>query len=166
MQKNLLNKTSCQLFLKPHMVEVIFTFEYFKNLFIKTFNKKKGGRGMRIVKSMPELEENFNRAYSEAKSAFGNGELFIEKFVEKPRHIEVQILGDHHNDVVHLYERDCSVQRRHQKVVELAPAPCLDPKIRENILSDAIKLAKHVGYQNAGTGLIFFLNFISNCFVF
>ena len=106
---------------------------------------------MRIVKSLSELEENFQRAYSEAKSAFGNGELFIEKFVEKPRHIEVQILGDHHNNVVHLYERDCSVQRRHQKVVELAPAPSLDTKIRNNILNDAIKLAKHVGYQNAGT---------------
>ena len=90
---------------------------------------------MRIVRSMSELEENFNRAYSEAKSAFGNGELFIEKFVEKPRHIEVQILGDHHKNIVHLYERDCSVQRRHQKVVELAPAPSLDSKIRQNILS-------------------------------
>ena len=106
---------------------------------------------MRVVKSMSELEENFQRATSEAKAAFGNGEVFIEKFIEKPRHIEVQILGDHHSNVIHLFERDCSVQRRHQKVVEIAPAPHLDHRTRDKMTSDAVKLARHVGYQNAGT---------------
>lgn len=106
---------------------------------------------MRVVRSMDELEENFQRATSEAKSEFGNGELFIEKFIERPRHIEVQILGDYHNNVIHLYERDCSVQRRHQKVIEIAPAHALSPDLRDRITRDAVKLAKHVGYQNAGT---------------
>jgi pyruvate carboxylase len=110
-----------------------------------------GGRGMRVVLNGQELEESFQRATSEAKAAFGNGEVFIEKYLEKPRHIEVQILGDHHNNVVHLYERDCSVQRRHQKVLEIAPAPCLPVEIRDKITADAVKLAKYVGYQNAGT---------------
>lgn len=80
-----------------------------------------GGRGMRVVRKMDEVEEMFNRASSEAKSAFGNGAMFIEKFIERPRHIEVQLLGDKAGNVIHLYERDCSVQRRHQKVVEIAP---------------------------------------------
>ena len=106
---------------------------------------------MRVVKSMSELEESFQRATSEAKAAFGNGEVFIEKFIEKPRHIEVQIIGDHYKNVSHLYERDCSVQRRHQKVVEIAPAPKLDSRLRDQMTSDAVKLAKHVNYQNAGT---------------
>lgn len=110
-----------------------------------------GGRGMRVVRNIDDLEENFQRATSEAKSAFGNGELFIEKFIERPRHIEVQILGDYHKNVIHLYERDCSVQRRHQKVIEIAPAHSLSPEIRDRLTSDAVKLAKHVGYQNAGT---------------
>ena len=96
-------------------------------------------------------KENFTRASSEAKSAFGNGEMFIEKFIEKSRHIEVQILGDFYNNVVHLYERDCSVQRRHQKVLEIAPAPSLPAELRDRITADAVKLARHVGYQNAGT---------------
>ncbi|XP_071961975.1 pyruvate carboxylase, mitochondrial-like [Antedon mediterranea] len=110
-----------------------------------------GGRGMRVVKSVSELEENFNRATSEAKAAFGDGSLFIERFIERPRHIEVQILGDSVGNIVHLYERDCSVQRRHQKVVEIAPAPELDVALRDRMTSDAIKLAQHVGYENAGT---------------
>jgi pyruvate carboxylase len=110
-----------------------------------------GGRGMRVVKDMETLEENFDRATSEAKSAFGNGAMFIEKFIERPRHIEVQILGDSFGKVVHLYERDCSVQRRHQKIIEIAPAPKLDPVIRQKLLDDAIKIAQYVGYQNAGT---------------
>lgn len=80
--------------------------------------------------NLQELKENFQRATSEAKAACGNGAMFIEKFVERPRHIEVQLLGDHAGNVIHLYERDCSVQRRHQKVVEVAPAPRLDPKVR------------------------------------
>lgn len=100
---------------------------------------------------MSELKENFERASSEALSAFGNGALFIERFIEHPRHIEVQILGDKDGNVVHLYERDCTVQRRHQKIIEIAPSPNLDPVVRQKILNDAIKIAQHVGYQNAGT---------------
>ncbi|XP_060109952.1 pyruvate carboxylase, mitochondrial [Heteronotia binoei] len=110
-----------------------------------------GGRGMRVVRSYEELEENYTRAYSEALSAFGNGALFVEKFIEKPRHIEVQILGDAYGNVVHLYERDCSIQRRHQKVVEIAPAAHLDNQLRSKLTNDAVKLAKQVGYENAGT---------------
>ncbi|CAM9501038.1 pyruvate carboxylase, mitochondrial [Lampetra fluviatilis] len=110
-----------------------------------------GGRGMRVVRSYEELEESFQRAYSEALAAFGNGSLFIEKYIEKPRHIEVQILGDKYGNVVHLYERDCSIQRRHQKVVEIAPGANLDPSMRERLTNDAVKLAKQVGYENAGT---------------
>ncbi|XP_073434587.1 pyruvate carboxylase, mitochondrial [Dendrobates tinctorius] len=110
-----------------------------------------GGRGMRVVRSYEELEENYTRAYSEALSAFGNGALFVEKFIEKPRHIEVQILGDKHGNVIHLYERDCSIQRRHQKVVEIAPAAQLDPQLRDRLTHDSVKLAKQVGYENAGT---------------
>lgn len=110
-----------------------------------------GGRGMRVVRQMEEVREMFDRASSEAKAAFGNGAMFIEKFIERPRHIEVQLLGDKAGNVVHLYERDCSVQRRHQKVVEIAPAPSLDPKIRNKMTEHAVRLAKHVGYSNAGT---------------
>uniref|UniRef100_A0A0B7AJA0 Pyruvate carboxylase n=1 Tax=Arion vulgaris TaxID=1028688 RepID=A0A0B7AJA0_9EUPU len=110
-----------------------------------------GGRGMRVVKDLKDVVENYNRAYSEALSAFGNGALFLEKFIERPRHIEVQILGDRAGNVIHLYERDCSVQRRHQKVVEIAPAPFLETKVRDKMHADAVKLAKHVGYENAGT---------------
>ncbi|KAG8034830.1 hypothetical protein G9C98_007906 [Cotesia typhae] len=110
-----------------------------------------GGRGMRVVRKMEEVVENFERASSEAKAAFGDGAMFIEKFIERPRHIEVQLLGDKAGNVVHLYERDCSVQRRHQKVVEIAPAPRLDPKVRDRMTEHAVKLAKHVGYSNAGT---------------
>lgn len=110
-----------------------------------------GGRGMRVVRGYEELEENYTRAYSEALSAFGNGALFVEKFIEKPRHIEVQILGDKYGNVVHLYERDCSIQRRHQKVVEIAPAAQLDPQLRDRLTHDSVKLAKQVGYENAGT---------------
>ncbi|XP_054456884.1 pyruvate carboxylase, mitochondrial isoform X2 [Anoplopoma fimbria] len=110
-----------------------------------------GGRGMRVVKEYEELEENYQRAYSEALTAFGNGSLFVEKFIEKPRHIEVQILGDKYGNVIHLYERDCSIQRRHQKVVEIAPAFQLDPHLRNRLHADAVNLAKQVGYENAGT---------------
>ncbi|KAL7073497.1 hypothetical protein ACQ4LE_007563 [Meloidogyne hapla] len=110
-----------------------------------------GGRGMRKVEREDDVENAFNRAFSEAQAAFGDGSLFVERFVERPRHIEVQIMGDHHGNLIHLYERDCSVQRRHQKVVEVAPAPILDPVIRQKMLDDAIKLTKHVGYQNVGT---------------
>lgn len=110
-----------------------------------------GGRGMRVVREQETLKDSFERATSEAKSAFGNGTVFVERFLERPKHIEVQLLGDNQGNVVHLYERDCSVQRRHQKVVELAPAKDLPIDVRDNILSDAVKLAKSVNYRNAGT---------------
>jgi pyruvate carboxylase len=110
-----------------------------------------GGRGMRVVREQASLKESFDRATSEAKSAFGNGTVFVERFLDKPKHIEVQLLGDNHGNIVHLYERDCSVQRRHQKVVELAPAKDLPQDVREAILNDAVKLAKSVNYRNAGT---------------
>lgn len=110
-----------------------------------------GGRGMRVVREQKDLEDSFQRATSEAKSAFGNGTVFVERFLDKPKHIEVQLLGDNHGNIVHLYERDCSVQRRHQKVVELAPAKDLPAEVRDNLLKDAVKLAKSVNYRNAGT---------------
>ncbi|KAK4936840.1 pyruvate carboxylase [Elasticomyces elasticus] len=110
-----------------------------------------GGRGMRVVRDQESLKDAFERATSEAKSAFGNGTVFVERFLDKPKHIEVQLLGDNHGNVVHLYERDCSVQRRHQKVVEIAPAKDLPSETRDAILNDAVKLAKSVNYRNAGT---------------
>ena len=103
---------------------------------------------MRVVRKLDEVEENFERATSEAKSAFGNGAMFIEKFIETPRHIEVQILGDKHGNIIHLYERDCTVQRRHQKIIEIAPAPNIKLETRERLLSDALKIARHVGYDS------------------
>ncbi|KAK8844019.1 pyruvate carboxylase [Kwoniella newhampshirensis] len=110
-----------------------------------------GGRGMRVVRDQESFKENFERAVSEAKSAFGDGTVFIERFLDHPRHIEVQLLADGQGNCVHLFERDCSVQRRHQKVVEVAPAPHLDESVRQGILSDALKLADAVQYRNAGT---------------
>ena len=110
-----------------------------------------GGRGMRVVREQESLKDSFERATSEAKSAFGNGTVFVERFLDRPKHIEVQLLGDSTGNVVHLYERDCSVQRRHQKVVELAPAKDLPAEVRDKILADAVKLAKSVNYRNAGT---------------
>ncbi|KAF8329461.1 pyruvate carboxylase [Cantharellus anzutake] len=110
-----------------------------------------GGRGMRVVREKSEFPDSFSRAVSEARSAFGDGTVFIERFLERPRHIEVQLLADGEGNVVHLFERDCSVQRRHQKVVEVAPATHLPEHTRSAILADAIKLAKSVAYRNAGT---------------
>ncbi|KAI4185223.1 MAG: hypothetical protein L6R41_004251 [Letrouitia leprolyta] len=110
-----------------------------------------GGRGMRVVRDQDTLKDSFERATSEAKSAFGNGTVFVERFLDRPKHIEVQLLGDNQGNVVHLYERDCSVQRRHQKVVELAPAKDLPVDVRDAILSDAVRLASSVKYRNAGT---------------
>ena len=110
-----------------------------------------GGRGMRIVRLMSELDEQYTRATSEALGAFGDGTIFMERFLPRARHIEVQLLADEQGNVIHLYERDCSVQRRHQKVVEMAPALCLTSDLRCKILEDAVKIAHHVGYQNAGT---------------
>ncbi|SEM92802.1 pyruvate carboxylase [Lihuaxuella thermophila] len=110
-----------------------------------------GGRGMRIVRNQEELKEALDRARSEARSAFGNAKVYLERYLENPKHIEVQILGDEHGNIVHLYERDCSVQRRHQKVVEVAPSLSLSGKLREEICQAALKLMKNVGYTNAGT---------------
>jgi pyruvate carboxylase len=110
-----------------------------------------GGRGMRIVRSAQEVKEAFERAKSEAKAAFGNDEVYVEKLIENPKHIEVQILGDYNGNIVHLYERDCSVQRRHQKVVEVAPCVSLDSQLRDQICEAAVKLMKNVQYVNAGT---------------
>ena len=110
-----------------------------------------GGRGMRVVREQSDFKDAFERAVSEAKSAFGDGTVFIERFLERPRHIEVQLLADAQGNTIHLFERDCSVQRRHQKVVEVAPATHLPEEVRQAILNDAIKLAKSVGYRNAGT---------------
>jgi pyruvate carboxylase len=110
-----------------------------------------GGRGMRVVREESDFSTSFERAVSEAKAAFGDGTVFIERFLERPRHIEVQLLADAAGNTIHLFERDCSVQRRHQKVVEVAPATHLPEEVRQAILNDAIKLAKSVGYRNAGT---------------
>jgi pyruvate carboxylase len=110
-----------------------------------------GGRGMRVARSEGELRELFQQAEREASQAFGRGEVFLEKYLERPKHIEVQILADAHGHVVHLYERDCSVQRRHQKVVEVAPAPQLDPRLRQTLCDEAVRLAAATGYVNAGT---------------
>jgi pyruvate carboxylase len=110
-----------------------------------------GGRGMRVVRAASELEELLARARSEAKKAFGDDTVFLEKLVVRPKHIEVQILGDNHGNIVHLFERDCSVQRRHQKVIEYAPAWSLPPALRARLADDALKIARHVKYSNAGT---------------
>lgn len=110
-----------------------------------------GGRGMRIVKNEEELIRNFHEARSEAKKAFGIDDIFIEKYIDSPKHIEVQILGDRYGNIVHLFERDCSIQRRHQKLIEFCPAISLSEEKRLEICNDAVKLAKHVGYINAGT---------------
>jgi pyruvate carboxylase len=110
-----------------------------------------GGRGMRVVERAPDFAGRLAEARQEAAAAFGNDAVFIERFVKRARHIEVQILGDRHGNILHLYERDCSVQRRHQKVVEVAPAVALDPKIRTALADAAVALARAAGYVNAGT---------------
>ncbi|TGD36866.1 pyruvate carboxylase [Brevibacterium aurantiacum] len=110
-----------------------------------------GGRGMRRVGEASQLEDALKAAMREAEGAFGDPTVFIEQAVQRPRHIEVQVLADNDSNAIHLFERDCSVQRRHQKVVELAPAPNLDPAIADALHADALKFAKALGYQNAGT---------------
>ncbi|WP_028476472.1 pyruvate carboxylase [Nocardia sp. CNY236] len=110
-----------------------------------------GGRGMRRVAAAEQLRESIEAASREAESAFGDPTVFLEQAVVNPRHIEVQILADQHGTVMHLFERDCSVQRRHQKVIELAPAPNLDPALRERICADAVAFARQIGYTCAGT---------------
>src|SRR5690606_16609775 len=110
-----------------------------------------GGRGMRRVETPEDLRPALEAAMREADSAFGDPTMFIEQAVVRPRHIEVQILADGEGSTIHLFERDCSVQRRHQKVVEIAPAPHLDESIRQAMHRDAVAFAKSIGYVNAGT---------------
>lgn len=110
-----------------------------------------GGKGMRVVENEEEFEEQYDRAVSEAVSSFGNGAVFIEKFVLEPKHIEFQILADQHDNYIHLFERECSIQRRHQKVVEEAPSAVLTPELREEMGQAAINVAKSCNYEGVGT---------------
>lgn len=110
-----------------------------------------GGRGMRVVEKEEDLEKNFWSAESEAMSAFGDGTMYMEKYISNPRHIEVQVLGDEHGNVVHVGERDCSMQRRHQKLIEESPAVILDETTRANLHETAVRAAKAIGYAGAGT---------------
>lgn len=110
-----------------------------------------GGRGMRIVNSEEEMAKEFKEAIDESKKAFGDDQVFIEKYLKGPKHVEVQVLADNYGNVVHLFDRDCSVQRRHQKVVEYAPAFSVPQEARQKIFDSAIRLCKTVGYRNAGT---------------
>lgn len=110
-----------------------------------------GGKGMRVVENEAEFDEQMDRAVSEAQSAFGDGSVFIEKYVTSPRHVEIQVLGDQHGNIIHLFERECSVQRRHQKVVEEAPSAILTPAIRDAMGRAAVDVARACGYYGAGT---------------
>jgi acetyl-CoA carboxylase biotin carboxylase subunit len=110
-----------------------------------------GGKGMRIVYDDSKLEELLESTSREAKSYFGDGTIFIEKYIEDPRHIEIQVLGDNYGNVIHLYERECSIQRRHQKIIEESPSPTLNQKVREKMGETAVRIAKEIGYNNAGT---------------
>ena len=110
-----------------------------------------GGRGMRIVGSLPELAKAFETAANEAEKAFGDGAVYLEKYLEEPRHIEFQVFGDRHGRVIHLGERECSIQRRHQKLLEESPSPALTPELRARMGEASIRLCEHVGYENAGT---------------
>ncbi len=110
-----------------------------------------GGRGMRIVRDKSELKQSLDNARQEAESAFGDGTLFIEPYIETSRHIEVQIFGDSHGKVIHLFERECSIQRRHQKIIEEAPSPIVDEELRRSLCDAAVRAGKQIGYVNAGT---------------
>jgi acetyl-CoA carboxylase biotin carboxylase subunit len=110
-----------------------------------------GGKGMRIVNSEEEFEEQLNKAQQEAGASFGNATMYLEKFIEEPRHIEIQVIGDQYGNVIHLSERDCSIQRRHQKLVEESPSPFLDKKLRDKMGKAAIKAAKSINYEGVGT---------------
>jgi acetyl-CoA carboxylase biotin carboxylase subunit len=110
-----------------------------------------GGKGMRLARNAEELERGFRQARQEAQAAFNNPEIYIEKFVDKPRHVEFQILADEHGNVIHLGERDCTVQRRHQKLIEESPSPIMTPELRQKMGDAAVNGAKYAGYQNAGT---------------
>src|SRR5699024_10511828 len=106
---------------------------------------------MRIVNNEDEVSEGYDRCKSEAKSAFGDDEVYVEKLIQDPKHIEIQVIGDEHGNVVHLHERDCSVQRRHQKVVEVAPSIAISEEQKEEMCNAAVRLMKEIGYVNAGT---------------
>ncbi|MBL7480721.1 acetyl-CoA carboxylase biotin carboxylase subunit [Legionella bononiensis] len=110
-----------------------------------------GGRGIRLCHDATQVKQQFERVQSEAEKSFGDAHVYMERFIKNPRHIEVQILADHYGTVLHLFERDCSVQRRHQKLVEIAPSPHLEQRTRELLFSYAVKAAREVGYTNAGT---------------
>ncbi|MGC3972091.1 MAG: ATP-grasp domain-containing protein [Pirellulales bacterium] len=110
-----------------------------------------GGRGMRVAANEPALVSAFSQARQEAEAAFGNPDVYMEKYVENPRHVEVQIIADHHGNAVHLWERDCSTQRRHQKIIEESPSPFLKPETRKALCDAAVRLVKEAGYTNAGT---------------
>ncbi|HLT32736.1 MAG TPA: biotin carboxylase N-terminal domain-containing protein, partial [Aquaticitalea sp.] len=110
-----------------------------------------GGKGMRVVEKASDFESQMNRAISEATSAFGDGSVFIEKYVTSPRHIEIQVMADSHGNIVHLFERECSIQRRHQKVVEEAPSSVLTPELRLKMGEAAVKVAQSCDYLGAGT---------------
>ena len=110
-----------------------------------------GGRGMRVARRPEDLDEALDQARREAGAAFGIADVFLEKYIQRARHIEVQLVGDRHGQLVHLYERDCTLQRRHQKIVEIAPAPNLDPGTRRAILEAALAVGRAVGLDNAGT---------------
>lgn len=110
-----------------------------------------GGKGMRVVEREEEFDEQMDRAVSEARAAFGDGSVFIEKYITSPKHIEIQVLGDHHGNIIHLFERECSIQRRHQKVVEEAPSVSITPEIRAEMGRCAVDVARSCGYYGAGT---------------
>lgn len=110
-----------------------------------------GGKGMRVVREESQLESSFNAAAREARGAFGDDRLFLERYVERPRHVEVQVLADKHGSVVHLGERECSIQRRHQKLIEETPSPAVDSGLRQRMTAAALTVARSVGYRNAGT---------------
>ncbi len=110
-----------------------------------------GGKGMRVVNEPDQLESAFQAARSEAQTAFGNGAVYLEKYLEKSRHVEIQILADHCGNIIHLCERECSIQRRHQKIIEETPSPAMNPKLREDMGQAAVNAARAAGYQNAGT---------------
>jgi acetyl/propionyl-CoA carboxylase alpha subunit len=110
-----------------------------------------GGKGMRVVRRDADLADAFAAAGREALAAFGDGRLFLERYIERPRHVEVQILADHHGTIVHLGERECSIQRRHQKIIEETPSPAVDPALRRRMTDAAVAVMRQVGYRNAGT---------------
>ena len=111
-----------------------------------------GGKGMRVAANDLALKSAFQQATTEAEAAFGNAGVYLEKFVEHPRHVEVQVIADHHGNVVHLWERDCTTQRRHQKLIEESPGPNLPKNVRKSICDAAVRMIQNANYTNAGTG--------------